>query len=224
MVSAFARFGAIPTAPKVFATVRFQSKQAFYRIEGGFTSCAHIAPRGPSCSVRLIASREPSHGGFCHVALTMVCRAGPNARTSFFGDDSASHRGMNCAARLIVVKALRFASTRLRQASALTSTRRAAFGLLRDVPANLPGMAPFHSSRGSMSGTNPRPDNQLPTLLTVDEAAAFLRKTRRALYSMVERGQIPGVIRLHRRLLFRADELLHWIDQKHAPSLQENER
>ena len=75
-----------------------------------------------------------------------------------------------------------------------------------------------------MAGINQRPNNQLPTLLTVDEAAAFPRKTRRALYSMVERGQIPGVIRLHRRLLFRADELLHWIDQKRAPSLQENER
>ena len=75
-----------------------------------------------------------------------------------------------------------------------------------------------------MPGTIPQPSDQLPTLLTVDEAAAFLRKTRHAVYSMVERRQIPGVIRLHRRLLFRADELLHWIDQKRAPSLQENER
>jgi excisionase family DNA binding protein len=56
----------------------------------------------------------------------------------------------------------------------------------------------------------------LPSLLTVDEAAAFLRTSRRAIYAMVERGQIPGVIRLQRRLLFRADQLVHWLDQKCA--------
>jgi Helix-turn-helix domain len=35
-----------------------------------------------------------------------------------------------------------------------------------------------------------------PLLLTVDEAAALLRTTRRAMYAMVERHQIPGVIRI----------------------------
>lgn len=64
----------------------------------------------------------------------------------------------------------------------------------------------------------------LPRLLTVDEAAEFLRTTRRAVYAMIERGQLRGIIRLRRRILFRADELVHWIDQKHAPSLQENQR
>lgn len=57
----------------------------------------------------------------------------------------------------------------------------------------------------------------LPSLLTVAEAAALLRTSRRAIYAMVERGQIPGVIRLQRRLLFRADQLVHWLDQKSAP-------
>jgi excisionase family DNA binding protein len=61
----------------------------------------------------------------------------------------------------------------------------------------------------------------LPALLTVDEAASLLRTTRRAIYAMVERHQLPGVIRIRRRVLFRADDLLHWLDQKRAPSPEE---
>jgi excisionase family DNA binding protein len=61
----------------------------------------------------------------------------------------------------------------------------------------------------------------LPVLLTVDEAAALLRTTRRAIYAMIERRQLPGVIRIRRRVLLRADDLLHWLDQKRAPSSEE---
>jgi len=39
-----------------------------------------------------------------------------------------------------------------------------------------------------------------PTLLTVDEAAHLLRTTRRAIYAMIERRQLPGVIRIRRRV------------------------
>jgi excisionase family DNA binding protein len=61
----------------------------------------------------------------------------------------------------------------------------------------------------------------LPMLLTVDDAADLLRTTRRAIYAMVERRQLPGVIRIRRRVLLRADDLLHWLDQKRASSPKE---
>jgi len=68
-----------------------------------------------------------------------------------------------------------------------------------------------HESRGAT----------LPVLLTVDEAAELLRTTRRAIYAMIERRQLPGVIRVRRRVLLRADDLLDWLDQKRAPSPKE---
>ena len=61
----------------------------------------------------------------------------------------------------------------------------------------------------------------LPVLLTVAEAADLLRTTRRALYAMIERRQLPGVIRVRRRVLLRANDLLDWLDQKRAPSPEE---
>ena len=61
----------------------------------------------------------------------------------------------------------------------------------------------------------------LPILLTVDEAADLLRTTRRAIYAMIERRQLPGVIRVRRRVLLRADDLLDWLDQRRAPSPEE---
>jgi excisionase family DNA binding protein len=58
-------------------------------------------------------------------------------------------------------------------------------------------------------------------LLTPNEVAALLRTTRKAVYAKTERGQLPGVTRIGRRLLFRRDMLLHWLDQKRAPSPKE---
>ena len=58
----------------------------------------------------------------------------------------------------------------------------------------------------------------LPILLTVDEAAELLRTSRRAIYMMLERHQLPGVTRIGRRVLFRSADLLDWLDQKRAPS------
>ena len=57
--------------------------------------------------------------------------------------------------------------------------------------------------------------------LQKSQAATLLRTTRRAIYAMIERRQVPGVIRIRRRVLFRADDLLHWLDQKRTPSPEE---
>ena len=40
----------------------------------------------------------------------------------------------------------------------------------------------------------------LAALLTIDEVGAFLRKSRKAIYAMIERAQLPGVVRIGRRL------------------------
>jgi excisionase family DNA binding protein len=63
--------------------------------------------------------------------------------------------------------------------------------------------------------------DRLPRLLNVDEAADLLRTSRRAIYAMIARRQLPGVVRIRRRVLLRADDLLDWLDQKRAPSLKE---
>lgn len=60
-----------------------------------------------------------------------------------------------------------------------------------------------------------------PMLLTPDEVALLLRTTRKAVYAMVERGLLPGVTRVGRRVLIRAEVLLDWLRQKSAPSLKE---
>jgi excisionase family DNA binding protein len=61
----------------------------------------------------------------------------------------------------------------------------------------------------------------LPKLLTTGEVAALLRTTRRAVWVMVERDKIAGVVRVGRRLLFREDALVEFLRQKSAPSQKE---
>jgi excisionase family DNA binding protein len=60
--------------------------------------------------------------------------------------------------------------------------------------------------------------HDLPILLTALETATLLRTTRTAIYAMAERNQLPGITRIGRRILFRSDDLLDWLDQKRAPS------
>jgi excisionase family DNA binding protein len=65
------------------------------------------------------------------------------------------------------------------------------------------------------------PDS-MPMLLKVHEAASLLRTTPKGIYSMVERGQLPGVTRVGRRVLIRSAKLLHWLDHNRASSPKEN--
>jgi excisionase family DNA binding protein len=64
----------------------------------------------------------------------------------------------------------------------------------------------------------------LPFLLTVEETADLLRTTRKGIYAMVERGQLPGVTRIGKRLLVDRETLLEWLRQKSAPSPERIQR
>lgn len=66
--------------------------------------------------------------------------------------------------------------------------------------------------------------DRLPMLLTATDVADLLRTSRNAVYAMVERDQLPGVTRIGRRLRFRRDTLLDWLDQKSAPLPKESRR
>jgi excisionase family DNA binding protein len=58
----------------------------------------------------------------------------------------------------------------------------------------------------------------LPRFLTAGETADLLRTTPKAVYSMIERGQMPGVKRLGRRVLIQTSELLDFLDHACTPS------
>ena len=62
--------------------------------------------------------------------------------------------------------------------------------------------------------------HRAPVLLTPVEVAELLRTTKKAIYAMVERGQLPGIVRIGRRVLLREDALLDWLRQKSTPSLE----
>jgi excisionase family DNA binding protein len=57
-------------------------------------------------------------------------------------------------------------------------------------------------------------------LLTADEVAVKLRLSRKAVYAMVERRQLPGVVRIGRRVRVRQTILLEWLSQEGALSLE----
>jgi excisionase family DNA binding protein len=60
----------------------------------------------------------------------------------------------------------------------------------------------------------------MPRLLTSGEVGRILRTSRKAIYAMIERQQLPGIVRIGRRVLVREDALLDWLRQKSTPSLE----
>ena len=62
----------------------------------------------------------------------------------------------------------------------------------------------------------------LPPVLTVDEAAAFLRLNRKTLYDAVRAGELPGVVRVGRSIRIGRDALLGWLQGNGGPALGED--
>jgi excisionase family DNA binding protein len=52
----------------------------------------------------------------------------------------------------------------------------------------------------------------------VPEVAVLLRTTDKAVYSMIERNQLPGVVRINRRVMVDRETLLSWLRQKATAS------
>lgn len=53
------------------------------------------------------------------------------------------------------------------------------------------------------------------SLLTAKEVADLLRTSRKAIYERLRRdgASIPGVVRVGRRLLFKAEEISRWLGE-----------
>jgi excisionase family DNA binding protein len=89
-------------------------------------------------------------------------------------------------------------------------------GLRRDVQELAAAL------RGDNGAEEPAPRERplsLPAeaLLTPGEVASVLRTSRKSVYSMIERGQIPGIVRLGRKILVRRDRLTRWLSKNERP-------
>jgi len=57
--------------------------------------------------------------------------------------------------------------------------------------------------------------------LGVGDVAGWLCTTKRAVYTMAERGQLPGIVRVGRRMLFDERVLLAWLEEKRGTCPEE---
>jgi excisionase family DNA binding protein len=60
-------------------------------------------------------------------------------------------------------------------------------------------------------------ENAVSPLMTADELAMWLHCSRRAVYDRVYRGQLPGPVRVGRRLYFVRDSVLAWLRESSEP-------
>jgi excisionase family DNA binding protein len=70
-----------------------------------------------------------------------------------------------------------------------------------------------HDDRAGSAGPG-----RLPHLLTPTEVAGLLRTSKTAIYARIERGQLPGVVRVGHRVLVRESDLLEWLTPELPPS------
>ena len=100
-------------------------------------------------------------------------------------------------------------------------------GRVRKAPPR-PSTGPETGTKSPTSSPAPartiRRPSILPHLLTADELADLLRTTRKAIYAAVSRGQLPGVVRLQRRVLFDEAEVVSWLSKRRAKSLEGHQR
>lgn len=64
--------------------------------------------------------------------------------------------------------------------------------------------------------TNPFPDattnaGELPAVLTPDDLAGLMRMRKRAVLDAIQRGELPGVRRVGRRIRIDRDTVLRWL-------------
>lgn len=52
---------------------------------------------------------------------------------------------------------------------------------------------------------------ELPAIITVDEASALLRVSKKAVYDMLRRDQLPGARKVGRSWRMHRDTILDWI-------------
>jgi len=76
---------------------------------------------------------------------------------------------------------------------------------------------------GHDPATTDQPPDGINLPMTVPEVANVLRTSRKAIYAMIARRQLPGVIRINRRVLMDRKALLDWLSQKSTPH-REGER
>lgn len=86
------------------------------------------------------------------------------------------------------------------------------------VPGETPANEAPTTSTKPKSTAAPASLADLPAFLTVDEVAELLRTTRAAVYTMSDRGRLPGVTRVGRRMLVSRDDLVDWLKQNRVPS------
>ena len=57
----------------------------------------------------------------------------------------------------------------------------------------------------------------LPLVMTVDETADLLRVNRKTVYQMIDRNELPGVVRAGRKIRVSTQAVLEWLQRPSHP-------